>query len=121
MEGEQFTERVLHRLRLKFFGPSLCMACTRRVHGLRMSCACLVHVLYEGGLGSGKDWLLSAGRRQKLPGTLGEACLKTEWQVHAYCLMSNHLHFREELQRLGWPADGLRARPKGHLAKVVSH
>ena len=28
--------------------------------------------------------------RQKLLGTLGEACLKTEWQVHAYCLMSNH-------------------------------
>jgi REP element-mobilizing transposase RayT len=24
--------------------------------------------------------------------TLGEACLKTEWQVHAYCLMSNHFH-----------------------------
>ena len=27
--------------------------------------------------------------RQKLLGTLGEACLKTEWQVHAYCLMSS--------------------------------
>jgi REP element-mobilizing transposase RayT len=24
--------------------------------------------------------------------TLGEACLKTGWQVHAYCLMSNHFH-----------------------------
>src|SRR4029077_10578585 len=24
--------------------------------------------------------------------TLGEACAKTEWQVHAYCLMSNHFH-----------------------------
>ena len=24
--------------------------------------------------------------------TLGEACQKTEWQVHAYCLMSNHFH-----------------------------
>ena len=30
--------------------------------------------------------------RQKLLGTLGEACQKTEWQVHAYCLMSNHFH-----------------------------
>ena len=24
--------------------------------------------------------------------TLAEACLKTGWQVHAYCLMSNHFH-----------------------------
>jgi putative transposase len=24
--------------------------------------------------------------------TLGEACLKTGWQVHAYCLMTNHFH-----------------------------
>src|SRR5436853_4176526 len=24
--------------------------------------------------------------------TLGEACLKTGWQVHAYCLMRNHFH-----------------------------
>jgi putative transposase len=24
--------------------------------------------------------------------TLGEACAKTEWQIHAFCLMSNHFH-----------------------------
>ena len=30
--------------------------------------------------------------RQKFLATLGEACQKTEWQVHAYCLMSNHFH-----------------------------
>ena len=24
--------------------------------------------------------------------TLGEACEKTDWQVHAWCLMSNHFH-----------------------------
>jgi putative transposase len=24
--------------------------------------------------------------------TLGEACAKTDWQVHAWCLMSNHFH-----------------------------
>ena len=24
--------------------------------------------------------------------TLGEACAKTGWQVHAYCLMLNHFH-----------------------------
>src|SRR5581483_11406430 len=30
--------------------------------------------------------------RQKFLQTLGEACQKTGWQVHAYCLMSNHFH-----------------------------
>ena len=30
--------------------------------------------------------------RQRFLGTLGEACVKTGWQVHAYCLMSNHFH-----------------------------
>ncbi len=30
--------------------------------------------------------------RQRFLSTLGQACQKTEWQVHAYCLMSNHFH-----------------------------
>jgi REP element-mobilizing transposase RayT len=30
--------------------------------------------------------------RQEFLRTLGEACMKTGWQVHAYCLMSNHFH-----------------------------
>ncbi|MBI2926100.1 MAG: transposase [Verrucomicrobia bacterium] len=30
--------------------------------------------------------------RQKFLETLGEACVKTGWQVHAYCLMPNHFH-----------------------------
>src|SRR6266704_2769384 len=28
--------------------------------------------------------------RGRFLGTLGDACLKTGWQVHEYCLMSNH-------------------------------
>ncbi len=32
-----------------------------------------------------------ADRRRFLE-TLAEACQKTGWQVHAYCLMSNHFH-----------------------------
>ncbi|MBI4660776.1 MAG: transposase, partial [Verrucomicrobia bacterium] len=28
--------------------------------------------------------------------TLGEACAKTGWQVHAYCLMGNHFHLVAE-------------------------
>lgn len=30
--------------------------------------------------------------RQRFVITLGEACAKTDWQVHAYCLMNNHFH-----------------------------
>ena len=30
--------------------------------------------------------------RQDFLKTLAEACQKTGWQVHAYCLMSNHYH-----------------------------
>ena len=30
--------------------------------------------------------------RKRLLETLGEACQKTGWQVHAFCLMPNHLH-----------------------------
>jgi REP element-mobilizing transposase RayT len=30
--------------------------------------------------------------RERFLETLTEACEKTTWQVHAYCLMSNHFH-----------------------------
>jgi len=30
--------------------------------------------------------------RQRFIDTLGEACGKTGWEVHAYCLMPNHFH-----------------------------
>ena len=30
--------------------------------------------------------------RERFLSTLGEACIKTGWQVHAYCLLSNHFH-----------------------------
>ena len=30
--------------------------------------------------------------RRRFINTLGEACAKTGWQVHAYCLMPNHFH-----------------------------
>jgi putative transposase len=30
--------------------------------------------------------------RERFLATLGETCAKTAWQVHAYCLMSNHFH-----------------------------
>src|ERR1700674_1024873 len=30
--------------------------------------------------------------REQFLKTLGEACVKTDWQIHAWCLMSNHFH-----------------------------
>jgi putative transposase len=39
--------------------------------------------------------------------TLAEACGKTDWQVHAFCLMSNHFHLVLETPR-GNLADGMK-------------
>lgn len=30
--------------------------------------------------------------RERFLSTLDDCCQKTVWQVHAYCLMSNHFH-----------------------------
>jgi REP element-mobilizing transposase RayT len=37
--------------------------------------------------------------RQLFLKTLGEACEKTAWQIHAYCLMRNHFHLVVETPR----------------------
>src|ERR1700722_778073 len=42
--------------------------------------------------------------------TLGEACAKTGWQIHAYCLMPNHFHLVVET-----PQANLVAGMKGFL------
>ena len=34
--------------------------------------------------------------RQQFLTTLGEACAKTDWQVHALCLLPNHFHLGVE-------------------------
>jgi putative transposase len=39
--------------------------------------------------------------------TLGQACEKTGWQVHAYCLMSNHFHLVAETPRANL-VDGMK-------------
>ena len=41
--------------------------------------------------------------------TLGEACEKTDWQIHAWRLMSNHF---QALKRLKRGEVELRTRPK---------
>ena len=37
--------------------------------------------------------------RQLYLATLGEACEKTDWQIHAWCLMNNHFHLVIETPR----------------------
>jgi REP element-mobilizing transposase RayT len=39
--------------------------------------------------------------------TLGEVCEKTDWQIHAWCLMSNHFHLVTETPR-GNLVDGMK-------------
>src|SRR5437870_10235455 len=43
-----------------------------------------------------EDIFLDDVDRQDFLKTLAEACQKTGWQVHAYCLMSNHYHLVTE-------------------------
>jgi REP element-mobilizing transposase RayT len=38
-------------------------------------------------------------RREEIFASLGRTCGKTGWQVHAYCLMSNHFHLVVETPR----------------------
>ena len=40
--------------------------------------------------------------RQDFLKTLAEACQKTDWQVHAYCLMRNHFHMVLETPTRTW-------------------
>jgi hypothetical protein len=41
-------------------------------------------------VGQREDVFRDDGDRRKPLETLGEGCVKTEWQGHAYCLMGNH-------------------------------
>jgi REP element-mobilizing transposase RayT len=45
--------------------------------------------------------------RQQFLHTLSEACEKTDWQVHAWCLMNNHFHLVVETPR-GNLVEGMR-------------
>jgi len=61
--------------------------------------------------------------RERLLETLTEACEKTGWQVHAYCLMGNHFHLVIETPQpnlvvgrrwlLGTYTSRYHRRPKG--------
>ncbi|MGA2659058.1 MAG: transposase [Verrucomicrobiota bacterium] len=50
----------------------------------------MYHVMSQGD--RREDIFLDDVDRHDFIKTLAEACLKTGWQVHAYCLMRNHYH-----------------------------
>src|SRR5512138_442455 len=50
----------------------------------------IYHVMSRGD--RREDIFLTDVDRQDFLKTLAEACEKTGWQVHAYCLMGNHYH-----------------------------
>ena len=50
----------------------------------------IYHVMSRGD--RREDVFLDDGDREEFLKTVAEACQKTDWQVHAYCLMSNHFH-----------------------------
>ena len=40
--------------------------------------------------------------RERFLSTLAQACRKTEWQVHAWCLLGNHFHLVVETPSRTW-------------------
>jgi REP-associated tyrosine transposase len=50
----------------------------------------IYHVMSRGD--RREDIFLDDVDRYDFLKTLAEACQKTSWQVHAYCLMKNHFH-----------------------------
>ena len=58
--------------------------------------------------------------------TLAEACEKTDWQIHAWCLMSNHFHLVTETPRGNLVAGmqwllGVYTNRVNHRHKVLGH
>ena len=69
-----------------------------------------------------EDIFLDDVDRQDFLKTLAEACQKTGWQIHAYCLMNNYFHLEvieKELKRLGWKEDELSRRAKSDPGKLA--
>jgi REP element-mobilizing transposase RayT len=64
--------------------------------------------------------------RQDFLKTLAEACRKTGWQAHAWCLMGNHFHLVVQTPQANW-VDGMRwllstySNGFNHRRKKVGH
>jgi putative transposase len=57
----------------------------------------IYHILNRGD--QRDDIYLDDEDRSQFLGTLEECCRKTDWEVHAYCLMRNHFHLVVETPR----------------------
>ena len=57
----------------------------------------IYHLMNRGNLR--EPIFLNDEDRESFLETLGQTCAKTNWQVHAYCLMGNHFHLVVETPR----------------------
>ena len=57
----------------------------------------IYHVMSRGD--RREDIVRDDADRRSFEATLAEVCAKTDWQVHAYCLMRNHFHLVVETPR----------------------
>src|SRR6266403_4793143 len=65
----------------------------------------IYHVMNRGD--HRQDIFRSNKDRELFLKTLGGACAKTDWQVHAFCLMNNHFHLVVETPK-GNLVDGMK-------------
>jgi REP-associated tyrosine transposase len=49
-----------------------------------------------------KTLIFDDGDRKRFVETLGEAAVRANWQVHAFCLMRNHFHLVIETHSRRW-------------------
>src|SRR5690349_3279300 len=65
----------------------------------------IYHIMSRGNRRG--DIFLDETDRQLFLETLGEACAKTDWQIHAWCLMRNHFHLVVETPKANL-VDGMK-------------
>src|SRR5512140_2269007 len=84
----------------------------------------MYHIMSRGD--QRDDLFLCDVDRQDFLKTLAEACQKTSWQVHAYCLMRNHYHLVLETPEANLVADMARLQSTytirlNHRHKLTGH
>jgi REP element-mobilizing transposase RayT len=84
----------------------------------------IYHVMSRGN--RRQDIFLNDVDRQDFLKSLAEACLKTAWQIHAYCLMTNHYHLVVETPNanlvagMAWLQSAYTIR-LNHRHKLIGH
>ena len=58
------------------------------------------HLMARGD--QGREICLDDGDRRMWVATLGQACARTGWRIHAWVLMGNHYHLRPILRVGCW-------------------